>query len=259
MSIITISRQQAYERGAEGTMRMISRRLGATVVNVVPTAVAEEQLRMEPDLPPAPPPFVMPDKPTHVRATPTLTKQQADEYWEMATKVGMSTPDIQIEMFLHFMNAKDWPIYNLAEVVKYMDALAEKENPKKSGWHWVPLRTRDAIPAIQFGRAGGYGGRRGTMHMVFPSSDHYDSRSLGAPYSLPVPMHALKKVAAIEEQFNGKDPLVFTVSDYAPLPQRLPDPFLQVIIMNPRLHEGIGRFVIDVWDEPGFGIAQMLK
>jgi len=35
MGVMTVSRQQAYERVAEGTMRMISRRLGATVVNAL--------------------------------------------------------------------------------------------------------------------------------------------------------------------------------------------------------------------------------
>jgi hypothetical protein len=38
-----------------------------------------------------------------------------------------------------------------------------------------------------------------------------------------------------------------------------PDPFLMAVIPNPELEHGKGRFVIDVWDEPGFGIGSMVK
>jgi len=38
-----------------------------------------------------------------------------------------------------------------------------------------------------------------------------------------------------------------------------PDPFLMAVVPNPNLARGIGRFVIDFWDEPGFGIEHMLK
>ncbi len=38
-----------------------------------------------------------------------------------------------------------------------------------------------------------------------------------------------------------------------------PDPFLMAVIPNSAVAHGKGRFIIDVWDEPGFGISRMVK
>jgi hypothetical protein len=46
---------------------------------------------------------------------------------------------------------------------------------------------------------------------------------------------------------------------YPPQPHLRADPFLMAVIPNDQLGAGVGRFVIDFWDEPGFGIASMLK
>ena len=78
------------------------------------------------------------------------------------------------------------------------------------------------------------------------------------PYDRAVPIHALRKVAMIEKAFKGD--VGFLVNDYALAAHIVnPDPFLMVVIPNPKLNIGIGRFVIDFWDEPGFGIEQMIK
>jgi hypothetical protein len=42
-------------------------------------------------------------------------------------------------------------------------------------------------------------------------------------------------------------------------PMALPDPFLLAVVWGGNVHTGEGRFVIDFWDEPGFGLEQMLK
>ncbi len=77
------------------------------------------------------------------------------------------------------------------------------------------------------------------------------------PYDKLVPIHALRKVAEIERDF--REPVSFFVCDYAPAPHiEHPDPFLMVVVNNERLSKGVGRFVIDFWDEPGFGLEQML-
>ena len=76
-------------------------------------------------------------------------------------------------------------------------------------------------------------------------------------YDKLVPLHALRKVAAIEAEF--KEPVSFFVCDYAPAPHiEYPDPFLMAVINNGNLAKGVGRFVIDFWDEPGFGIDKQL-
>ena len=81
----------------------------------------------------------------------------------------------------------------------------------------------------------------------------------GTPiYNRIVPIHALKKVALIEREF--REPVHVLISDYAPAPQiEYPDPFLLAVIPNPALEGGTGRFIIDFWDEPGFGLERMLK
>lgn len=77
-------------------------------------------------------------------------------------------------------------------------------------------------------------------------------------YDKTIPLHALRKVATIEKEFiSGK--AHFFVCDYAVAPHIVyPDPFLMVMIDNPALKNGTGRFVIDFWDEPGFGLEKML-
>ena len=90
-----------------------------------------------------------------------------------------------------------------------------------------------------------------------------------------MPLHALKKIALIENEF-AKDKVRFLVSDYvlipheiirsetviakpAPPPRVYPDPFLMAVIPSRDVIYGVGCYIIDVWDEPGFGLEQRLK
>lgn len=78
-------------------------------------------------------------------------------------------------------------------------------------------------------------------------------------YTRTLPLHALKKIALIESEF--KERVVFLVTEYTTHAQVTvnPDPFLMAVIPNSAVSHGKGRFIIDVWDEPGFGIERMLK
>ena len=49
------------------------------------------------------------------------------------------------------------------------------------------------------------------------------------------------------------------VTDYATKPEFKPDPFLMAVVPGLSDYTNGGRFVIDFWDEPGFGIERMLK
>lgn len=111
------------------------------------------------------------------------------------------------------------------------------------------------------------GGGGGVRSLVFYPTEQAQTpipvqRECTAPseqkvYDKLVPLHALKKVKLIEECF--KDIVAFFVCDYAPAPHiQYPDPFLMAIIDNPNLASGEGRFVIDFWDEPGFGLDKQL-
>lgn len=222
---------------------------------------------------------------------PTDAREQAwlEEYAMLAKQVGIKPPNLQIEEFKRLLNAHDIPVFALTEVVAYMDKKAAAESKDKSGWLWRPLRAKDNKFEMGFGT--GAWNRRGAIN---PASDYYSGphevrgiisqshngftlmqdedgnthmlarggkpplTSGGEIYDRTIPLHALRKVAIIDKHYKG-DVALF-VSDYAPAPEiQYPDPFLLAVIPNPEVGKGIGRFVIDFWDEPGFGIDKMLK
>lgn len=93
-----------------------------------------------------------------------------------------------------------------------------------------------------------------------PGSDFYNNVQV-ALYRRAIPLHALRKIALIEKEFAGPIRPVFLVTEYTTEAQVVirPDPFLMAVIPNELVAQGQGRFIIDVWDEPGFGIERMLK
>ncbi len=196
------------------------------------------------------------------RAPVTLDPAVLREYREIADAVGFLPSEIAVESFKAFLAAKDMPVYSLDEVRPYMDEKAAKDSPHKLGWEWRPLRSKDVRP-VGWGQAsarynGITFGPRGVAQQedtTLPASDYY--RAGVNAYDRLVPVHALKKVALIEREFRGD--VAFFVSDYATAPHVKPDPFLMAVIPNPRVADGTGRFVIDIWDEPGFGIDRMIK
>lgn len=203
------------------------------------------------------------------------------EYRSLADSIGVKHPhieaDLAIEDFKTFLRRKDWPVFSLATVVEYMDKKSAEESAAKAGWHWRPLREKDNIRNASFGKPA----RQWQGSEIVPASDHYagprkerqmawsnqgqqqieqlkEIAASALPYDKLVPLHALRKVAAVEKEF-GK-PVAFFVCDYAPAPHiEYPDPFLMAVIDHPRLGAGVGRFVIDFWDEPGFGLDEALK
>jgi len=197
------------------------------------------------------------------------------EYAALAATVGIAAPDLEIEAFKKFLFENDIPTFDLATVVAYMDDKAAKESKDKCGWEWHPLRERDHIAETTFGVTGARRQRNNNIETT-PASDHYrgprthntfdqHNQPMGmwthpglSTYDKTIPLHALRKVALIDKTFGDKVSLF--VCDYALAPQiQNPDPFLMAVVNNPKLEIGVGRFVIDFWDEPGFGIAQMVK
>jgi len=214
-----------------------------------------------------------------------------EEYEALAAVVGISSPDLNVERFKRYLRASGMTVYSLSEVIKYMDAKAAKESKEQSGWEWRPLREKDRAPGVLFGtRASGrrwdgesastpasdyYQGptlvtadkQRAdflawrTRNMMMPSEepvfhDRWEGQS-SRSYDRTVPLHAVRKVARIEKEFSGD--VAFFVCDYALAPMiEYPDPFLMAVIANDKVGRGVGRFIIDFWDEPGFGIEQMI-
>lgn len=206
-------------------------------------------------------------------------RSHMEKYADIAKAIGFSHPhiesDLEVESFKAFLRQKDWSIFSLDTVIKYMDEKAKEESEAQAGWHWRPLREKDDISEVEFGRKAF---RRDTY--VQSASDHYQgphfvyqdvwnnsrqnsqservpASASAAPYDKLVPLHALRKVAAIETEY--RKPVSFFVCDYAPAPHiEYPDPFLMAVVNNARLSKGVGRFVIDFWDEPGFGLDKQL-
>lgn len=218
-------------------------------------------------------------------AAATREEAYLQEYAELAAVVGVTPPDLAIESFKAALASLNFPIFSLNEVISYMDAKAAKESAQKAGWEWRPLRAKDHRE-MRFGRAcqrpdGNYSPPRlglpasdyyfGPSHVTsnfygqqFGNGQHeahtqkYDKPSGHAVYDRTIPLPAVRRIAAIEKNYAGD--VAFFVSDYALLPEVLyPDPFLMAVIPNINVANGTGRFVIDFWDEPGFGIEQMLK
>lgn len=214
--------------------------------------------------------------------TPRAQPNLLEEYAQLSKSLGLSNPhidaDLKVEKFKAFLRAKDWAIFPLPTVTAYMNQKAAAESAAKAGWHWRPLRPKDDIENVKFGQPARRWGHQETEMQA--ASDYYcgphmelrqqwsngrqqhveENRkvaSSGTPYDKLVPIHALRKVAATEKEFS--DPVSFFVCDYAPAPHiEHPDPFLMAVVNNARLNEGVGRFVIDFWDEPGFGLEQQL-
>ncbi len=240
-----------------------------------------------------------PKDPLAVVDTNVMNAEHIADYRKTCEEIGVDAADILVEEFRHFLATKDIPTFNLAEVCAYMDELVARDNPTKLGWHWCPVRPKDADAPMTFGRMSVVESQmtyreNGATHQEKsrkPASDFYEShtfrqmrdmRSHGMyrepidfrehrspAYTRTLPLHALKKIALIEREFTATNP-VFLVTDYTLKAHQTnvahvdlrpvnPDPFLMAVIPNSAVSHGKGRFIIDVWDEPGFGIAQMMK
>jgi hypothetical protein len=207
--------------------------------------------------------------------TDLLDPQAIAAYRQVARSVGVSDAALDIEEFRLFLDKHDLPVFNREEVVRYMDRVAQRDNPTGLGWHWAPMREKDAKIGVTFGTPSEQTERPAANRASAPSmsrspaSDYYSDQT--RPYTRILPLHVLQKIALVETEFRP-DKVRFLVSDYtltphvvtrlAPLPPPPvhPDPFLMAVVPNGNDDpHGLGTFVIDVWDEPGFGLQQRLK
>lgn len=182
------------------------------------------------------------------------------EYKKLSEELGIRQPHLEIEIFRQFLEKENIAVFPLEAVIAYMDKKASQEAKDNSGWYWRPLRKQDVI-SMSFGKQGRQILKNGQRYVTEGVSDYYGP-SVGhgnypTVYDQTIPLHALRKVASITKAFGDKVKLF--ISDYAPLESIVyPDPFLLAVVPNPALNRGIGRFVIDFWDEPGFGLEQQL-
>ena len=106
-----------------------------------------------------------------------------EEYRSVARAVGVSADAMEIEEFRLFLDNHDLPIFNRAEVVRYMDKIAAKDNPMHFGWHWCPVRQKDAQIGFTFGTASNHHQHdvveQGTTRSTFqrsPATDYYHDK-----------------------------------------------------------------------------------
>lgn len=247
--------------------------------------------------PPPEPVWERPAKIRPAPMSPGVQQAELEAYAAIAAEAGVCVPDMLLEQFKLFLQQNDWPVFSLTEVVKYMDKLALGESHQdKCGWEWRPLRAKDQVSLhigtkaerqyisgyfvegrevrsrVEVIRGSDYysgprkvflqpqhfvGGTQSGRAVIGGDGGWHETAGSSPVYDRLVPAHALKKVVKIEKAFGDK--VALFVSDYAPMPHiQHPDPFLMAVILNPRVKEGVGRFVIDFWDEPGFGIEQQL-
>lgn len=190
-----------------------------------------------------------------------------EEYQSLAKKVDyvfVKPSDMLIEFKL-FLEKSNWPIYNLDAVLPYMTRIAHRDNPKDDGWGWIPLRPSDHSHYANFAGSGKATVRGLTGKVLDRAFDWLNTEA--TRYTRPIPLHALKKIDALDNAgFTGNNRLFnVVVSDYT-VEYDVVDPFLMVYYNKnaiggadegkiPHAH----RFVIDFWDEPSFGLAEQLK
>lgn len=164
-------------------------------------------------------------------------------YEQMADSLGFCNAELIRAQLLEFLEIEEIQIYKYPEVKAWLTAKKVEAGAKE--WCWRPLRAKDVNKDIAWSPREGNGYRDGFY-------TNYSGQC--PPYRRIVPGHALEKVALIESQEKFKDRVLFFVSDY---PSPTADPFLMVrpnmpIDQSQQVEDYL--LVIDVWDEPGFGV-----
>src|SRR5258706_1542736 len=181
----------------------------------------------------------------------TMKESALQEYENIAIEAGYQSHDFTIQKFKTFLETNNIPTFNLQEVIKYMNHKATVEG--KNRWGWKTL-LKD-----QYSVLGKRSSNWNDENCYFGSGRSNSYEYNNGRYTRAVPIHALKKVIAIRKVFG--DEIMFLISDYDLKPEyieRGPDPFLMAITPNHEIKRGVGQFVIDFWDEPGFGLEQQL-
>jgi hypothetical protein len=158
------------------------------------------------------------------------------EYLETAARVKLDSPKVLRARLEYFLATNGWPVYPYDRVWSYLEQLADQENQRVYGRQRDQAIEEPSITRSSWSRAPQINPYWAPLRSLDDSEDEPV-----AVYDKDVPLHALQKVEILDREF-GEGVLQFFVSDYQ---ATKPDPFLMVVAGN-------GRFVIDVWDEPGW-------
>ena len=169
--------------------------------------------------------------PENLRPKPQLVKvsdEPLDDYIKLADELGFNPGQLLEEKLLRFLHAHNIPKYSYKEVDQYLIRLAKA---KDKYWIWRPLRQKDSDNSKYQIIGHGDSGLDGSFKKEWAYR----------PYEKAVPIHILRQVKLINDEFGGK--VGFFVSDYA---DPNPDPFIMVTAIDVTL------IIFGVWDEPAF-------
>jgi len=176
--------------------------------------------------------LVPPKKP--VALIPQVGVIPLGAYENLADKLGFMPAQLLEEQLKRFLVEHSIPVYNYAEVDKYLMYKAEQENKH---WIWRPFREQDKPKGWHWDGHFADGSREQAWRAYGSYRDEWEYR----PYEKAVPIHILRRVEKIQDRF--KDNVLFFVSDYA-VPN--PDPFIMVTALD------VSKIIFGVWDEPAF-------
>jgi hypothetical protein len=155
-------------------------------------------------------------------------------YEKLADELGFEPAQLLQEQLLRFLSEQSIPVYDYRAVDRYLTRIA---NAEQKIWRWRPLRERDTTSCPSWaGHA-----KKDLAQREHYGHGGYDRGRESQTYSRAVPIHILRRVKKIQDQFGNK--VGFFVSDYA---SPNPDPFILVTAAE------VDRIIFGVWDEPGF-------
>jgi hypothetical protein len=150
------------------------------------------------------------------------------QYIVLAKSVGVEPEEAELLQAIH---DADLTIYDFSKVDNYLYRQALKQKADMH-WVWKPVRDADLARIVENGTVNWQS--IANMGVVFAKL-----------YSQQVPMHVLAEMKVILETVPDA---MFMISDYEVVK---PDPFLAVT--TKKLLGADKIWIIDQWDEPGFG------
>lgn len=161
-----------------------------------------------------------------------LTRNQLapSAYVVLARMIG-ADPQAEEATLLDAISTAGLKVYDFEKVDGYLMRQALKRGPLMR-WVWKPMREKDAKVSEK-------------LHRNVPIRAGIVDWTQA--YAEKIPMHAMANAKAILDQVPDA---VFLVTDYEAIK---PDPFLAV--STRKLLEAGKLWIIDQWDEPGFGVA----
>lgn len=182
---------------------------------------------------------------------PVYTPETADlmaEHRKLSTQMGIPVPNE--DRLKTLLASLDIPTYSMVEVSKYMAIKAKAENPFKNGWVWRVASQRDQQAFYDQHTTMVLGNQQTQGAMIYKNGWFHHTTGI---YEHTIPLRALRLMAKIKADEDIGKKVVFAISDYATEKDQLPDPFLLAMLSAKQC------YVIDFWDEPGFGVEAMLK